>query len=116
MTEYSQEHCEDLRFIRFAVDCASIQVFRLNREQRILYVNDSACSALGYTREELARMLACDIDPGYDGLHEPERSGIWNRFRETGHGRFETSHRARDGRVYPVEVQCNFLEFEGREY
>jgi len=116
VAEYSQEHHEELRFIRFAVDCASIQVFWLNREQRILYVNDSACSALGYTREELTRMSVCDIDPGYYGLHEPERSGIWNRFREVGHGRFETNHRARDGRVYPVEVQCNFLEFEGREY
>jgi PAS domain S-box-containing protein len=116
VTEYSQEYCEELRFTRFAVDCASIQVFWLSPDQRILYVNDSACRALGYTREELTRMSVCDIDPSYHGLREPERSEIWNRFRETGHGRFETSHRARDGRVYPVEVQCNFLEFEGREY
>lgn len=115
VTEFSQEYCEELRFNRFAVECASIQVFWLDCDQRILYVNDSACRALGYTREELTRMSVCDIDPGYHGLHEPERSAIWNRFREMGYGRFETNHRSRDGRVYPVEVQCNFLEFEGRE-
>jgi PAS domain S-box-containing protein len=36
--------------------------------------------------------------------------------KENGHARFETFHRAKDGRVYPVEIQSNFLEFEGKEY
>ncbi|NMC73534.1 MAG: PAS domain S-box protein [Geobacteraceae bacterium] len=116
VTEYTREYGEELRFACFAIDRASLQVFWLTPDQRILYANDAACRALGYSREELTRMSVRDIDPGYHGLNEPERSGIWKRFRETGYGRFETNHRARDGRVYPVEVRCNFLEFEGREY
>lgn len=115
-TETSPESCAELRFTRFAIDRASIQVFWLTRDQRIIYVNDAACRSLGYTREELTRMSISDIDPWYRGLNEPELSEIWNRFRETGYGTFETNHRTRGGRVYPVEVQCNFLEFEGREY
>jgi PAS domain S-box-containing protein len=116
VTETGAEFPDEVRFTRFAIDRACVQVFWLTPDQRIIYVNDAACSALGYTREELTRMSVRDIDPCYFGLNEPERSEIWNRFREKGYGRFETNHRARDGRVYPVEVQCNFLEFEGREY
>lgn len=115
-TETDPELCAELRFTRFAIDRASIQVFWLTHDQRIIYVNDAACRSLGYTREELTRMSVSDIDPWYHELNDPELSEIWNRFRETGYGTFETNHRTRGGRVYPVEVQCNFLEFEGREY
>ena len=29
---------------------------------------------------------------------------------------FETGHRARDGRIIPVEVTSNYMEFHGRNY
>jgi PAS domain S-box-containing protein len=116
VTETSPETCAELRFTQFAVDRAAVQVFLLTRDQRILYVNDAACRALGYTREELTRMSVSDIDPWYFAPDGPEFSEGWNRFRETGVDRFETSHCARDGRIYPVEIQTNFLEFEGSEY
>jgi PAS domain S-box-containing protein len=115
-TETSPESCAELRFTRFAIERSIVQIFLLTKDQRIIYANDAACRSLGYTREELTRMSVIDIDPWYHGLNDPELSEIWNRFRETGYGRFETNHRAKDGRVYPVEIHCNFMDFEGMEY
>jgi PAS domain S-box-containing protein len=115
-TESSPESSAELRFTRFAIDCASVQVFWLTHDQRIIYVNDAACRALGYAREELTRMSVSDIDPYYPGPENSEVTELWPKFRETGHNRFETYHRAKDGRIYPVEIQPNRLEFEGGEY
>lgn len=116
VTEYSEEYCEELRFTRFAVDHASVQVLWLTCDMSIIYANDAACNALGYTCEELTRMSVCDIDSYYPRQGSPEFFRRWSVFRKAGHSRFEAVHCAKDGREYPVEIQANFLEFEGREY
>ena len=48
-------------------------VFLVDEDARILYTNDEAARALGYSREELLRMRVPDIDPDYP----PEQ---WVRF------------------------------------
>ncbi|HOI14795.1 MAG TPA: PAS domain S-box protein [Geobacteraceae bacterium] len=105
-----------LRFTQFAIDHAFVEVFLLTENMRIIYANDAACRALGYTREELTRMSVSDIDPWFPSPNDPEHSVRWKEFRETKHVGFETFHLTRDGRVYPVEIQSNYLEFEGKEY
>ena len=105
-----------LRFTQFAIDHAFVEVFLLTRDMRIVYANDAACRALGYTREKLTRMSFRDIDPWFPSPNDPEHSVRWKEFRETKHAGFETFHLTRDGRVYPVEIQSNYLEFEGKEY
>jgi PAS domain S-box-containing protein len=117
VTESSPETCAELRFTKFVVDRASVQVILLNRDDlRIIYVNDAACRALGYTRKELTQMALIDIDPWCYERDDPELAEKWKSFHETRHVRFETRYRAKDGRIYPVEIQANFLEFEGNEY
>ncbi|HXW96001.1 MAG TPA: PAS domain S-box protein, partial [Gemmatimonadales bacterium] len=44
---------EELRLFRQATDLATESIFWLNRDGKLLYVNESACQSLGYTREEL---------------------------------------------------------------
>jgi PAS domain S-box-containing protein len=105
-----------LRFTQFAIDHAFVEVFLLSDDMRIIYANDAACRALGYTREELTRMSVSDIDPWFPSPNDPEHSVSWKEFRETKHVGFETFHLTRDGRVYPVEIQSNYLEFEGKDY
>jgi PAS domain S-box-containing protein len=116
VTECGPESADALLFNHFAVDRACVQVFWQTRDHRIIYANDSACRALGYTREELTRMSVNDIDPYYPGPEFSEFSEYWRTSRATGHIRFETYHRAKDGLMYPVEIQCNYIELEGREY
>jgi len=115
-TETGSGYPDPGEFARFAIDRAIVQVFLLTRDLRIVYVNDEACRSLGYTREELTQMSVSDIDPFFPAPDGFEFSEGWNSFRETRRDRFETSHRARDGRIYPVEIHSSFLEFEGKEY
>jgi PAS domain S-box-containing protein len=102
-----------LRFTQFAIDRAADQAFWMTDDGRFIYVNDAACRALGYTREELLRMSVPDINP----TCSPEEFPVyWNESREKGSSTFETCHRAKDGRVFPVEIRSNYVIFDGEEY
>jgi PAS domain S-box-containing protein len=116
VTECCPESHDEQRFTRFAFDRSCIQIFWVTRDQRITYVNDAACRTLGYTQEELACMSVGDIEPDLPGPDHVDFLEQWRALKEGGCAKFETFHRARDGRVYPVEIQSNYLEFEGREY
>ncbi|NVN89303.1 MAG: PAS domain S-box protein [Desulfuromonadales bacterium] len=104
---------EELRFTQFAIDKTVDQAFWIDEESRLFYVNDAACRSLGYSREELIGKSVADIDPRYtaDLLAQS-----WSMLREDGTGTIETMHRAKDGRVYPVEIRGNFVVFDGKEY
>jgi PAS domain S-box-containing protein len=102
-----------LRFTQFAIDRAADQAFWMTEDGRFFYVNDAACRALGYAREELLRMSVPDIGP----TCPPEVfAGHWRDLRERGAATFESLHRAKDGRVYPVEIRANYVVFDGKEY
>ena len=104
---------EALRITQFAIDHMADAAFWMTADARFFYVNQAACRALGYSRDELVRMTVADISPDF-----PLEiwSDHWNQLREKKHLVFQTSHRAKDGRVYPVEIQANFVEVDGREY
>jgi two-component system sensor histidine kinase/response regulator len=104
---------EALRLTQFSVDRASDAVFWLNSSGQPVYVNEAACRALGYSREELLSMTVPDFHPDIPAESWPKR---WQETRERGSFTFETYHRSKDGRVFPVEVSANYLEFGGREY
>lgn len=104
---------EALRFTQFAVDRMTVQAFWITSDGHFFYVNDAACRSLGYTRGELVSMSVPDIDPVYTA---EMFAGSWLRLRELGSETFETLHRAKDGRVYPVEVRTNYVVFDGKEY
>ncbi|MFH1011173.1 MAG: ATP-binding protein [bacterium] len=103
----------ELRLMKFSVDRAAIAVFWIDPTGRPVYVNDAACFSLGYAKDELLGMNISDID-----LHFPRevRVSFWEQLRERGSLTFETELRRKDGRVIPVEVTVNYLEFDGEEY
>jgi len=104
---------EALRFTQYVVDNTSDQAFWLTEDAKVFYVNDAACRALGYTRDELVGMSVFDFDPVYPA--DEFRQG-WKRLRAGDSRILETWHRSKDGRVYPVEVRVNHVEFDGKEY
>jgi PAS domain S-box-containing protein len=107
------ETVQALRFTQFAVDRSVDQAFWITNDGHFFYVNDAACQALGYTRDELVTMSVPNIDP----TCPPERVvHLWQVLREKGTDTFETCHRAKDGRVYPVEIRSNLLVFDGKEH
>lgn len=104
---------EALRFTQFAVDHSSAQAFWTTPEGRIFYVNDAACRTLGYSREELVSMTISDIAPTFPPEVFAEH---WRELQQKGSITFESVHRAKDGRVYPVEINANLVVFDDKEY
>jgi PAS domain S-box-containing protein len=104
---------EALRLTQFSVDKAGDAVFWMGPDAKFIYVNDTACSSLGYSREELLSMTVHDIDPNFPEAAWPEH---WQEVRRRGAFIVESQHRTREGKVFPVEIKVNYLEFEGEEY
>ena len=102
-----------LHLAKFTVENTGDQAFWITPEGRFFYANEAACAALGYSRAELEGLAVWDIDP----YVSPENAAdYWRQLKEKGSMRFETLHRARDGRSYPVEVRGNYVNFDGKEY
>ncbi len=104
---------EALKLTQFSVDHASIPVLLIERDARILYVNEQTCRTLGYTREEILAMTVHDIDPHFPAARWPAH---WMELRTAGTLRFETEHRKKDGTLVPVDLTVNYVSFGGREY
>jgi PAS domain S-box-containing protein len=102
-----------LQLARTAIDQAPEAIFWTSSSGRFLYVNQRACSSLGYTREELLSMCVPDIDPRF-----PERSWshYWHRARREGALTLESVHRTRTGHEFPVELSIRHLRIGEQEF
>ena len=76
-------------------------------------VNEAACKALGYSREELLGMSTYDLCPerALEGIHKARLELI-----EHGSYRMDSVHMAKDGREILVEVNSHRFELEGLSY
>ncbi|MBP0020456.1 MAG: PAS domain S-box protein [Cyanobacteria bacterium SBLK] len=102
---------EALQLTQFAVDRTTDAIFRINCEGQFLYVNEAACRSLGYSVEELLAMEVGDIDPDYP----PERfAEHWQDTKQQS-DLFESYHRHKDGRIFPVEIVKVYLDWYGEE-
>jgi diguanylate cyclase (GGDEF)-like protein/PAS domain S-box-containing protein len=79
----------------------------------IVEANRAAESAYGYRHAELLGMTVDDLRAP-DSLADVERQ--WAVAASTEGVLFETRHRHRDGRVFPVEVSSRAFEIEGKLY
>jgi two-component system cell cycle sensor histidine kinase/response regulator CckA len=104
---------EALRLTQFSIDRTADLAFWTGPDGRFVYVNDSACRSLGYSRQELLSMAVHDVDPDFP----PEVwADHWGMLKQQGVLSFESRHRRKDGRVFPVHVTLNYGEFGGKEY
>jgi len=106
---------EALRPYQFSMEHAPEGVFFMTRDAGFSYVNEQACRSLGYTRDELICLKLWDIDPIYPKeaweatWTQPQKEQL-----DTIH--VETSHRRKDGVVFPVEVSAKHLWLGDREF
>ena len=102
-----------LRLTQFSVDRGSEATYWMGPDGRLIYVNDRTCEALGYSREELLSMKIQEINPEFP----PERWPYhWDDLRKRRTFSAESTHRAKDGHLIPVEITANYIEFGGKEY
>jgi PAS domain S-box-containing protein len=104
---------EQMMFAKFSVEVSADEVFWMRADSKIIYVNDSACKRLGYTRDELLRMHVWDWDPIFSKEVWQE---FWRDMQAKKAGVFETRHRTKNGDVFPVEISARLFEHAGSEY
>ncbi len=103
----------DLARLVFAFNHVGEEILLVDKDANIHFVNDTACWALGYSRDELLKLRISDIDPDFQIEVWPDH---WQEVQKRGSLCFESRHRAKDGRIYPVDVSSNYFEYMGRGY
>lgn len=103
---------ERLRLTQFAIDRSTDAVFWVGTDAKFRYVNDAACQALGYSREQLLQMNVHQISPEFP----PEKwPGHWEELKSLRALQFETLHQRADSETFPVEITANYLKFKNQE-
>ncbi|MCU0545725.1 MAG: PAS domain S-box protein [Oscillatoriaceae cyanobacterium Prado104] len=108
-----QQAEEKLQLTQMALDRSADAIFRIGPDGKFLYVNDAACSSLGYSPTELLSLTIHDINPDFP---ETAWNLHWNVLRRCGSVNIEVHHMTKYGRVFPVEITIDHLQFNGKEY
>ncbi|MGA2161714.1 MAG: PAS domain S-box protein [Methanoregula sp.] len=109
-----QKRMEDeLRLFKISADRAYDEIFWLDFEGNLLYVNDAAARKTGYSREELLAMKVFALDPDFS-------MEVWQGFikdlRKKGSMIFETRHRLKNGKIMEIEIATNYVKKDDHEY
>ncbi len=104
---------ERLLLKKFALDHIHDAVFMIDENANFQYVNEGACTALGYSREEFEHMNVGDVDPDWPAERWSEH---WEALKKAGSMTMELRHRRKDGTIFPVEVSANYIQFGDKHY
>jgi PAS domain S-box-containing protein len=102
-----------LQLTDFSVDNISDAIQWITLDTRFWNVNQAACNMLGYSRDEYLSLSITDIDP-YFSLEEWEVH--LEEIRRTGSLYQNRFHKARNGRIFPVEITSNYIQYGDKEY
>jgi len=102
-----------LALLNYALDHVGEAAWLIDENAKFHYNNAEACRAIGYTREELLELGVPDIDPLYQLDFWPEH---WQDLKTHSSLFFESRHQTKEGRIFPVEINANYFEFDGKGY
>ncbi len=103
----------NIALLKFALDNVREEAYLIDEAAGFRYVNEGACRALGYDRDELRRLGVADVDPDFPADRWREH---WRELKARGALTFEGRHRAKDGSLFPVEINASYFEYAGSGY
>jgi PAS domain S-box-containing protein len=109
-----RKHAEDaLRFTQFSVDTSPDAALWARSDGRFISANNASLRLTGYTIDEIRNMSVFNLDVARSAEEWPD---WWQQLKELGASTRETQIRAKDGKLIPIEITTNFMEFEGEEF
>jgi PAS domain S-box-containing protein len=103
----------NLVLLNFAINNVHEAIFLVDRNAQLQFVNEESCRILGYPRSELLKMSVPDFDIDFPITRW---AGHWDELTIKHSITFESRHKAKDNRVFPVEVNANYFEFDNKNY
>ena len=104
---------DQLQLLKISVDRSCDEVFWMDFDGSIIYVNDATCQTTGYSRDELLSMKISELDPDFS----PE---VWDAssavLREQKTRFITTRHRCKNGTIIDVEIVAVYVTKDNREY
>lgn len=104
---------QQLRLTQFAMDHAADAIIWAGPDRRLVYANEEACRSLAYSKREILQLSLSDIAPQYDPVRFEQRVALLKQGQTV---QYQSFHRAKDGREFPVEVSIRYLEHNGIGY
>ncbi|MRI34886.1 hypothetical protein EOPP23_18060 [Endozoicomonas sp. OPT23] len=108
-----KERERELSMSRFTLDRAADHIHWFRQDGSHKYVNESACRTLGYETGEMMDKTIMDINPA---VTSASWERLWDQLTMRKAMTYETLRKTREGRVFPVEVTANYMEYEGEGY
>ena len=114
ITERKKAEESILRFSKIFKESLN-EIYIVDAESyKFIDVNQAAQNNLGYTMEELSKLVPMDINPEYDKnsfeeLVKPLKENKTSKIT------FYTDQQRKDGSLYSVEVHCQLTTFEQRQ-
>ena len=109
----SEQTIQELKLFRTLLDHSNDAIEVVDPETlRFLDVNEKACSALGYSREEMLALGVFDIDPAISPLSAAK---IKEALQKSGFLLLESLHRRKNGSTFSVEVSMKWVRLD-RDY
>lgn len=101
------------RLAAFTIERAGDVVLWISANGDIHHANAEACRRYGYTYEELTSLTIFKLNETFT----PERLAQWfDHLRTEGVALAESFHWTKSGTPIPVEINSNYIEFEGQEF
>jgi PAS domain S-box-containing protein len=102
-----------LRLYQASIENGRYMVFWLKPSGHIIYANKALSKSLGFQKQELARMMVADIEPSFA---DNKLATFVEDLKMSGSIVYESSLRASNRSIIPVEVTCYYLVYHGEEY
>jgi PAS domain S-box-containing protein len=102
-----------LLLLKQSIDAHFDGAYWMDPESIIVFVNDAACKAGGYSRDDLIGKHVSFINPK---ATDEIMKLVWDKLRKDGSFTTESIHRRKDGSLYPVEIVSTYIKFGGKEY
>ncbi len=108
-----KELAERELFLRRIIQTTVDGFWIVNGKGQITDVNEAYRVISGYTHEEMLGFEIQDLDAVESAEETRERI---QRIKRNGSEIFETSHRSKDGEIFPIEISVTYIALEGDDF
>jgi PAS domain S-box-containing protein len=103
----------NLILLNIAMNNVHEAIYLIDEDARFKLVNEESCRVLQYSHSELLDMSVPDVDAD---MTKENWSAHWNELKIKHTMTFEGRHKTKNGRIFPVEINANYVQYDNHTY